>query len=72
MVQYDAIDFDKLVATPIKETEEIRIRREEHQKMITDNGLEGFFKPTVPRQPTGIVLNYDVEEVKNRFFPGIK
>lgn len=34
------------------------------QNIVDRSGMRGFFGKTPPRPPTGIVLDYDVDEVK--------
>jgi lantibiotic modifying enzyme len=60
------IDFNKERAKPITETEEYKKRQETWQKIIKENGLQGFFNQSRSYPPTGIVLDYDVDEIKNR------
>ncbi len=63
------IDFNKEIARKITETEDFKKRQEMWQKTITENGLQGFFNQNNVPPPSGIILNYDIEEVKNRTIP---
>ncbi len=62
------IDFNKLTLDQsklIEESEEVRLKREAFNKLIQEQGLEGFFGPVNAQRPTlSIGLEYDVQEVK--------
>lgn len=61
----NVINFNKERAIPVTETEDIKMRRASWQKLIKEQGLEGFFRNHKAPPPTGIVFEYDTEEVKN-------
>lgn len=63
------IDFNKERSVPVTESEDIKIRRESWQRMIKDNGLGGFFGSRNSPPATGIVLDYDTDEVKKSIIP---
>lgn len=62
----DRIDFDDIV----KKGKQIETRSEhKHTKdavaqLIDSQGIRGFFRDQRAPEPTGIVLDYDVESVK--------
>lgn len=69
MTQENIVDFNKEKITSNHEPAEVIIRRESWKKMIKENGLEGFFKNDKSPPSTGIVLDYDVEELKKHINP---
>lgn len=65
----NTIDFNKVRSIPVTDTEDVKNRREMWQKMVKENGLEGFFGSPKSPPATGIVLDYDTEEVKKNIIP---
>lgn len=53
----------------LKTTEEVEVRNEQLASLIAKAGLRGFFHGHSDPEPTGIVLDYDVEEVKKLLEP---
>ena len=48
-----------------KTLKEIEFLIEGNKQLIEKQGLQGFFKNNTTYSPTGIVLDYDIEEVKS-------
>lgn len=67
----NVIDFIELQKRnrELKSTEEVRVRKEQFASLIDKAGLRGFFHGHSTPEPTGIVLDYDVEEVKKQIEP---
>lgn len=65
---FPIIDFNKLTLDQsklIEEPEEVKLKREAFNKLIQEQGLEGFFGPVnAQRPPSSIGLEYDVQAVK--------
>lgn len=64
------IDFqNRFQRKKLPETEnEISIKKENLNYLIDNSGLRGFFINQKTPEPNGIVLDYDVEEIKNQQF----
>ena len=66
MITRNQIDFNKAneVLGKSETAEELKERFGALTQLIDANGLRGFFQQKTVPNPTGIVLDYDVEEVK--------
>lgn len=65
----NVIDFNKERSITVTDSEDVKNRRQVWQKLVKENGLEGFFGSPKSPPPTGIVLDYDIEEVKKNIIP---
>jgi hypothetical protein len=59
----DLQEIDRKLNPP-ETREEVEYKREIMKAVIDRAGIRGFFHGQVTPEPTGIVLDYDVEEVK--------
>ena len=66
MITRNQIDFNRLnkITNKSETPEELKERYSAISQLIATNGLRGFFQQKTTPNPTGIVLDYDVEEVK--------
>ena len=63
----DNINFNDVTKKEFegKTLKEIEFLIEGNKQLIEKQGLRGFFKNNTTYSPTGIVLDYDIEEVKS-------
>ena len=66
MSEQTQIDFNRIneITNKSETPEELKERYDALSQLIDANGLRGFFQQKTSPRPTGIVLDYDVEEVK--------
>lgn len=70
MISTDTIDFNE-ISKKFEKTdtsEEIKNLREAGAQLIDKHGLKGFFGNKTAPAPTGIVLDYNVEEIKKELY----
>lgn len=62
----NTIDFQEIYKklNPSESLEEIKFKKEVMETVVEKFGLYGFFSGPIAPKPNGIVLDYDVEEVK--------
>lgn len=66
MISTEPVDFNEMSKKLSKtdSPEDIKNLREACAQLIEKQGLSGFFNEKRKHYPAGIVLDYDVEEVK--------
>lgn len=67
MMTQDNINFNDITKKEFegKTLKEIEFLIDGNKQLIEKQGLQGFFKNNKNYSPTGIVLDYDIEEVKS-------